>query len=230
MKKRICWVQDAKEQKLTVNSASVHDDSFSPAQPTALAGKRAVGRPRRLTLDAIVDAACLVGIERLEMCTVAQQLNTGVATLYGYVRGRDHLLELVAERMASRAISDNYGGTWQEVLHGHAALCFAMFNSKPEMIGNLIGGEKTDREVAYATNIIAMLEKRGLSRELALNLYVEANQAVIGAAVMLVRRKILANAGVDEQGNVIALPPGLGDYRPTLDRIVRGCEETLAAG
>ena len=120
MKKRICWVQDAKEQKLTVNSASVHDDSFSPAQPTALAGKRAVGRPRRLTLDAIVDAACLVGIERLEMCTVAQQLNTGVATLYGYVRGRDHLLELVAERMASRAISDNYGGTWQEVLHGHA--------------------------------------------------------------------------------------------------------------
>jgi len=227
--RRICRVKDGKEPKLIVNSAPVRKDSCSPAPDPALSGKRAVGRPRRLTLDAIVDAACSVGIERLEMCSVAQQLNTGVATLYGYVRGRDHLLELVAERMASRSIPDNYGGTWQEVLFGHAALCFAMFNSRPEMIGNLIGGEKTDREVAYAANIIAMLEKRGLSRELALDLYVEANQAVIGAAVMLVRRKILAHAGVDEQGNVIALPPGLGDYRPTLDRIVRAYEEILAA-
>lgn len=194
----------------------------------ALASKRAVGRPRRLTLDAIVEAACAVGIERLEMCSVAQQLNTGVATLYGYVRGRDHLLELVAERMASRAMADTYGGTWQEVLRGHAALCFAMFNSRPEMIGNLIGGQKSDREVAYAANVIAMLEKRGLAREQALDLYVEANQAVIGAAVMLVRRKILANAGIDERGDVIPLPPGLGDYRPTLDRIVRDYEDRLA--
>ena len=194
----------------------------------AIAAKRAVGRPRRLTLDAIVDAACTVGIERLEMCTVAQQLNTGVATLYGYVRGRDHLLELVAERMASRAIADNYGGTWQEVLRGHAALCFAMFSSKPQMIGNLVGGAKSDREVAYASNVIAMLEKRGLSRDQALDLYVETNQAVIGAAVMLVRRKILASAGVDSDGNAITLPPGLGEYRPTLDRIVRDCEDSLA--
>lgn len=194
----------------------------------ALAGKRAVGRPRRLTLDAIVDAACAVGIERLEMATVAQQLNTGVATLYGYVRGRDHLLELVAERMASRAMADTYGGTWQEVLRGHAALCFAMFKSRPEMIGNLIGGQKSDREVAYAANVIAMLEKRGLAREQALDLYVEANQAIIGAAVMLVRRKILANAGTDENGDVIPLPPGLGDYRPTLDRIIRDYEDRLA--
>ena len=189
--------------------------------------KRSVGRPRRLTLDAIVDAACTVGIEALEMHTVAQMLNTGVATLYGYVRGRDHLLELVAERMASRALADNYGGTWQEVLRGHAALCFAMFNSRPEMIGNLIGGEKTDRELAYAANILAMLEKRGLTRTQALDIYVETNQAVIGAAVLLVRRKILANAGVDEHGKVIPLPPGLGDYRPTIDRIVRDFEAIL---
>ena len=193
-----------------------------------LSGKRAVGRPRRLTLDAIVDAACAVGIERLEMSLVAQQLNTGVATLYGYVRGRDHLLELVAERMASRAMADSFGGTWQEVLRGHAALCFAMFNSKPEMIGNLIGGEKTDRELAYAANLIALLEKDGLAREQALDLYVETNQVVIGAAVMLARRKILADAGVDENGDMIPLPAGLGDYRPTLERIVHDCEDCLA--
>ncbi len=194
----------------------------------AQSSKRAVGRPRRLTLDAIVDAACAVGIEHLEMCLVAQQLNTGVATLYGYVRGRDHLLELVSERMASRAMADDFGGTWQEVLRGHAALCFAMFNSKPELISNLIGAEKSDREVAYAANIVAMLNKRGLEREQALDIYVEVNQAVIGAAVMLVRRKILANAGVDENGDIIPLPAVLGDYRPTLERILRDSEAGLA--
>jgi hypothetical protein len=191
--------------------------------------KRAVGRPRRLTLDAIIDAACTVGIERLEMSSVAERLNTGVATLYGYVRGRGHLLELVAERMASRALVDHYGGTWQEVLLGHAALCFEMFKSKPELIGNLIGGEKTDSEVAYAENIIAMLEKRGLSEEQAVDVYVETNQAVIGAAVLLIRRNILANAGADQDGKVILLPDGLGDYRPTLERIMRDCEACVSA-
>lgn len=209
-----------------VRSVEIEPDQKCTAR-AASGAKRAVGRPRRLTLDAIIDAACAVGIERLDMHVVAQQLNTGVATLYGYVRGRDHLLELVAERVASRAMADTYGGTWQDVLRGHAALCFAMFKSKPEMIGKLIGGEKSDREVNYAANLIGMLEKRGLSREQAVDLYVETNQAVIGAAVMLVRREILMDAGVDEHGEVIPLPSSLGDYRPTLERIVLAYEESL---
>lgn len=212
---------------MTTGEAGIGHDNFARARAESSA-KRAVGRPRRLTLDAIVDAACAVGVERLEMCFVAERLNTGVATLYGYVRGRDHLLELVAERMASQAMADTYGGTWQEVLRGHAALCFEMFKSKPEMIGNLIGGGTSDQEVVYAVNIMAMLEKRGLSREDAADLYVETSQAVIGAAVMLVRRQILSCAGVDNDGKVIALPPGLGDYRPTLDRIVCDYEKRVA--
>lgn len=198
----------------------------SPAAP--IAGKRSVGRPRRLTLEAIVDAACAIGIDGLEMCFVAKRLNTGVATLYGYVRGRDHLLELVAERIASRALADTYGGTWQEVLRGHAALCFEMFKSRPEMIANLIGGEKSDREVAYAENIIAMLAKRGLSSEDAANIYVETNQVVIGAAIMLIRRDILAKSGADRDGKPITLPQTLGDFRPTLDRIVRDYEKRVS--
>jgi AcrR family transcriptional regulator len=187
-----------------------------------------VGRPRRLTLEAIVDAACRVGFEQLEMCLVAERLNTGVATLYGYVRGRDHLLELVVDRMASLAMADDFGGTWQEVLRGHAALCFEMFKSRPEVIGSLIGGGTSDREVAYAVNITAMLEKRGLPAKDAADIYVETSQAVIGAAVMLVRRSFLSGAGIDSDGKPIALPVGLGDYRPTLDRIVRDYEKRLA--
>ena len=216
---------------MVVRSDTIQADSGDVSQGgQALPVKRAVGRPRRLTLDAIVDAACAVGIERVDMCLVAHQLNTAVATLYGYVRGRDHLLELVSERMVSRAMADTGGGTWQDVIRGHAALCFAMFNSKPEMLGNLVVGESSDREITYAANILAMLEKRGLAREQAQDLYVETNQAVIGAAVMLIRRKILAKSGGDEHGNPIVLPDSLGDYRPTLDRIVRDCEARLVQG
>ena len=162
------------------------------------------------------------------MARVADRLETGVATLYGYVRGRAHLLELVADRMASQALTDDFGGTWQEVVRGHAAFCFEMFKTRPEMISNLVTGEKSDREVAYGANVLAMLEKRGLSQEQAAELFVETNQAVIGAAIMLVRRPVLCHAGRDGHGPAGALPGGFGDYRPTLERIVRGLEERLA--
>lgn len=193
----------------------------------ATATKRAVGRPRRLTIDAIVDAACDVGIAGLEMGQVAERLNTGVATLYGYVRCREHLLQLVAERMASNALEMECGGSWQEILRKHAALCYAMFQSTPELIGNLIGGQANDQEVAYSANFVAMLEARGLNRKDAVDIFIETNQVVIGAAVMLVRRKVLANVSVDAEGNTVPLPAVLGDYGPTLERIINGYQEKL---
>ena len=196
-------------------------------ETSATAIKRAVGRPRRLTIDAIVDAACEIGIAGLEMGQVAERLNTGVATLYGYVRCREHLLQLVAERMASNALERGCGGSWQDILRKHAALCYAMFQSMPELIGNLIGGQANDQEVAYAENLVAMLEARGLTRSDAIDAFIETNQAVIGAAVMLVRRKVLANVSIDEEGNTVPLPTVLGDYGPTLDRIIKAYQEKL---
>jgi len=219
---------------MTVDSKPIEDtlqqDQPKLAGPTqsGATGKRAVGRPRRLTLDAIIDAACQVGIERLELASVAQILNTGVATLYGYIKGRDHLLELVADRLATRALADNYTGTWQEVLRGHAALCFALFNSRPE-IGKLVGGERPDRAADYSANILLMLERRGLSRNQSIDIYIETNQAIIGAAVMMIRCKDLADTARDANGKPLVLPKGLGDYRPTLDRIIRDTEVGLAA-
>ncbi|MDT0509925.1 hypothetical protein [Novosphingobium sp. MMS21-SN21R] len=114
-------------------------------------GKRVVGRPRRLTLDAIVDAACKVG------------------------------------------------------------------------------GETPDRAEDYAANILSMLERRGLTRGRAIDIHIEANQAIIGAAIMLIRCKDIADTKRDAEGRPMSLPKGLGDYRPTLDRIIRDFEEGRAA-
>lgn len=188
----------------------------------APATKRRVGRPRRLNLDAIVNAACEIGIDKLEMGLVADRLHTGVATLYGYVRGREHLLELVVERLAGQAMVRDRGQSWQDLLREQASVTFALFEKLPYLITNLIDTTPDAREGQYVQNFLAMLEKRGLSRSVAADLYIEVNQVVIGAAICLARRKRIPQ--VDRDGNPIILPQIWGDYRRTLERIITDVE------
>ena len=190
--------------------------------------KRTVGRPRRLTLEAIVDAACDIGIARLEMGLVAERLNTGVATLYGYIRGRDHLLELATQRLAGQSLVKDRGQSWQEIIGEHAAITFRLFESLPHLITNLMG-EPDRPSLDYSHLILAMLARRGLPLPLATELYTETNQAVIGAAVCLVRRRAMAQRRQDTTGLPVQFPATFGDYRPTLERIVAGYEALLAA-
>ena len=68
---------------------------------------------------------------------------------------------------------------------------------------------------------MALLEAGGLERAMAVSVYIEANQAVVGAAVMLARRHVLAHHSLDEEGNPVPLPSALGDYRPALERIIQ---------
>ncbi|MDO6414525.1 hypothetical protein Q4F19_09045 [Sphingomonas sp. BIUV-7] len=186
--------------------------------------KKMAGRPRRLTLDAIVDAACDIGIARLEMGLLAERLNTGVATLYGYVKGREHLLALVTQRLAGQALVPDRGQSWQDIIREHAAVTFAIFEASPELITNLIVGGADLQSASYAQLILDMLIGRGLSPRAAANVYIEANQVVLGAAIFLIRRRALSEAMLDGIGGAAQLPDVLGDYRPTLERIIGGFE------
>lgn len=194
-----------------------------------LGRRRTVGRPRRLTLDAIVDAACEIGIAKLEMSLVAERLNTGVATLYGYVRGREHLLELVTQRLVGRALITDRGQSWQDIVREHAAVTFALFHALPQLITNLIVGGNERHSVDYAQLILDMLISRGLDMKVAADIYIEANQVVIGAAIFLIRRKTMV-VPLDPQGHPFALPDVLGDYTQTLERVIAGYEAQLRAG
>jgi len=186
------------------------------------ARRRAVGgRPKTLSREAIVDAACAIGLERLEMACVAERLNTGVATLYGYVKGREHLLRLVADRLAMKALAVESGTDWHVVLRQHAEMCDATFRSNPALICNLIEGRGDEEEILYGRKLVALLEAGGLQRATAVSVYIEANQAIIGAAVMLARRHVLARHSLDEQGDPVPLPAIFGDYRPALERIIQ---------
>ena len=189
---------------------------------------RTVGRPRRLTVEAIVDAACEVGVANLDMGMVADRLNTGVATLYGYVRGREHLLELVAERLAGDSPLKDHGQSWQDVVREHASVTFDLFQSQPQLITNLMGHVSNPTSVQYWQRLFDLLSSRGLTLQDAIAIYVEVNQVVIGAAVSMMRRKALEARAATGEGPAFNLPPVMGDYKPTLERIIAGYEVLLA--
>ncbi len=66
-------------------------------------GQQGVGRPPVLTVEQVVDEAIALadeeGIESLSMAKLARRLGVGTMTIYGYVTDKQHLLDLVAERI-----------------------------------------------------------------------------------------------------------------------------------
>lgn len=188
--------------------------------------RRPAGRPKRLSVEGIVEAACQIGIEQLDMVTLAEHLNTGVATLYGYVRGRDHILQLVARRMASKALQDVRGDTWEEILRSHAQLCYSNFHSDPELMVSLMEGAKDDAEITYTSQLVSLLTAGGLSHDLAIQAYIGSTQIVIGAALMRLRRQSIDERPTRDRMPIS--PDQAGNYRPALDRFIRDCSRALS--
>jgi AcrR family transcriptional regulator len=63
-------------------------------------GSRAVGRPRALTIEEILDAAIGLGLTGISLPVLAAKLGIATATLYNYVANRGELLRLAALRQA----------------------------------------------------------------------------------------------------------------------------------
>jgi AcrR family transcriptional regulator len=85
-------------------SGSLGPDLDALPQPPWRDLPRGRATPRLpLTRDLIVDAALRVldrdGVEALSMHRVAAELGTGAASLYGHVRNKDELLQLLSERV-----------------------------------------------------------------------------------------------------------------------------------
>ncbi len=57
------------------------------------------GRPPRINRERIVEAAFELGIENLTMAAVAERLGVSHQSLYGWVRDRDELVDLVSDQL-----------------------------------------------------------------------------------------------------------------------------------
>ena len=95
-----------------------------PPPPWSAGGRRRPPRAKPpLTREAIVEAALAIvdaeGLEAATMRRVAHALDTGPASLYQHVAGKDELLELLFDRVAAEIElppPPPPGGDWQEPL------------------------------------------------------------------------------------------------------------------
>jgi hypothetical protein len=146
--------------------------------------RRSVGRPRRLTLEKVVAAACEIEGDKLDMATVARRLKVGIATLYGYLQGRDHLLRLITERRNRMGRIVDRGQCWQDIAREHVVKSVEIWSRWPQLIQQVVDGEVAGvLSKEYLECLLALLTKRGFSAAMALSFYYEISQIVMGSAV-----------------------------------------------
>lgn len=160
---------------------------------------RTVGRPRRLTLDRLLDTAIELGLADLNMKDLAARLDVGIATLYRYVANRDALIRLAAGRQAIRATPVDAGQSWQDVVRDYAAALFSSVGQEPALlIGFLEARWGTAVELEFVDRFLAALAARGFAAGDALWLYRSMAKIVLGAAVAAGHFSALAARGTSQ--------------------------------
>jgi AcrR family transcriptional regulator len=158
-----------------------------PRRPTPAADRNAqprrAARRRSLTKKAIVDAALKVldseGLDAMTMRRVAQELDTGAASLYAHVADKEELIQLVVERVVAdmNAPGPPDPQRWQEqlieagramraALSAHGDIARATFARIPlgpnalrtmdAIVALLRAGGLHDQVVAYAADILPL--------------------------------------------------------------------------
>ena len=154
-----------------------------PAPDGATARVKPLGRPRRISLAQIVDAALEIGLQTVTLTAVAARLGVRAATLYTYVDNREALVRLAAERKLQRRRLDDHGQSWAEVVRAHAEGSHQMFSDEPQLLVHFInGGFGPVDEMDYLERFLALLVARGFTPAQALRVYRVSSQIALGAA------------------------------------------------
>ncbi|MEV2241005.1 helix-turn-helix domain-containing protein [Micromonospora sp. NPDC049891] len=116
--------------------------------PTNGPRRRGVGRPPRLSLEAIIDAATRIlqeeGLERLSMRRLANELGSAPMALYHHVRDKDELLVRVLESQARNIAWPALPAEPRERLIAASVLLYDLLAERPWIVevltsDNLIG-------------------------------------------------------------------------------------------
>jgi AcrR family transcriptional regulator len=137
---------------------------------------------RTLSRDSIVDAALRVvdaeGTDAATMRRVAQELNTGAASLYAHVEGKDELLDLAFDRVIGEVVYDETPDpkkwrqqvrdlcvAWHDVLLTHRDLAKVGLGKVPSgtnavasmerMLAIMKAGKLSDRVIAFGADLIS---------------------------------------------------------------------------
>ncbi|MET0269523.1 MAG: TetR family transcriptional regulator [Sphingomonas sp.] len=179
---------------------------------------RSVGRPRRLTLERLLDTAIDMGLAEVSMKDLAARLGVGIATLYRYVENRDGLIRLASGRRAVRATPADIGQDWATLVRDYAAALFSSVGREPALVvGFLEARWGIAVELEFVDGFLGALAGRGVPADEAMRLYRAMAKIVLGAAVATGHFAALAARGADQARELTgALAGWEGDELPHL--------------
>lgn len=178
------------------------------------------GRPARLDRDMIAKAAYDIGLDRVTMKAVADQLGVSVPGLYHHVQGRDDLMQLAAEYSASRIrLPEDRGQSWPQWLMEWSRVSYRSFLSSPELlVQSMRGTMSVDRMVVHVDVVTGFLMRHGFSPIEARDAYTLVSRCAIGAAISQMRQNEAGRGLLAEYHGVLA--SRAPDELPNLRRIV----------
>ena len=128
-------------------------------------GVAKVGRPARISREAIAEAANDIGLSDLTLRAVADRLGVSIASLYHHVDGKDDLLRLAAEYSAARTtIPQDEGQHWAVWLLEWALYNRDAFVAEPALLGQFLDGAISADVIADNTDaILGPLVRQGFT-------------------------------------------------------------------
>jgi AcrR family transcriptional regulator len=114
----------------------VSETAVTAARPNAApAQRRRRGRPPKLSVESILDAALALldreGTDALTMRRLGSELGVEAMSLYRHVADRDALLEALADRLAAEIARREVSGDWADALRGLAGDLRALAHRHP---------------------------------------------------------------------------------------------------
>lgn len=170
----------------------------------------------KMSIEALVEAAAEIasadGIDAVTMRLLAERCGVGVMTIYGYIRTKEQLLAILAERYLAEIDLPNPDMGWQDQL-------VTLFHSVREVMLKhpalvpIIANQRLDTRAAYrgAEVVCAALRAVGMSDREVITSFATLTSFTVGsvqrelAALESAERPGLASLPVGEFPNVVSL-------------------------
>lgn len=143
-----------------------------------------VGRPPRVSVQAIIAAALELGLEQVSLKQIARHLGVAPATLYRHVRNRNELLRLAAfELTLARRLPGGSAEHWSELATRYAETLFESFVAEPQLMNELLKGRLGPHaEIDLLDQFLAAVCQHGFSPDQGVRLFHSIGTLMLGAA------------------------------------------------
>lgn len=190
--------------------------------------KRAVGRPRQLSMTQILEAAETIGMEKLTLQGVAEILGVTTPALYRHVQNREDLLAKYAMNMTARfPISAYGGGDWSVWVRGYAEALIETYVSVPGLADYSIRSTPTVRPILERHEMsITAAKQSGFDEVSALYATRAIIEFVAGWVARIERRKVTEREqGVHPDQEFRDQLKATGDDYPNLKSAMKAVKE-----